>query len=276
MQNLSFIDTLTNEVLTEMLELISLEYDNFDELFEELLSEELILSEAIDSVQIKKEQRERTQRLRSAAKKGMRLRARQQTAQATERVNKGIKGKYDRRPWYKKAFSKLKKWVGKGVQALKDKTKPKNKEGDTEVVYTTAPVANIRTTTSNTTTSTSKPQEPPKPPKTDTQKRAETLRNKRQTTETKKQNNFNSFRKKAQEAKFKRMARPLSPAAVIAKKNPPAQSTSTTQPTTKKPSPLENQPKKKAIPTPTFAAGKQRKTRLNITNNQGQSTTMRP
>lgn len=275
MQNLSFIDTLTDEVLTEMLGLISLEYYNFDELFEELLSEDLILSEAIDSAQIKKDQRERTERLRAAAKKGTRLRSKQQTAQAAEKVNKGIKGKYDRRPWYKKAFSKLKKWVGKGVQALKDR----NKEDDSEVVYTTAPSTSTRRTTNTTTTTvTPKPQEAPKP-KTETQKRAETLRAKRQATETKKQNNFKSFRKKAQESRFKRMARPLSPAA-LAKKNTassqPQQPTTTPVQSTNRPNPLQGQPKKKAIPTPTFAAGKQRKTRLNITNNQGQSTTMRP
>jgi hypothetical protein len=276
MQNLSFIDTLTDEVLTEMLELISLEYDNFHELFEELLSEELILSEVVDSAQIRKEQRERTERLRAAAKKGTRLRSRQQTAQAAEKVNKGIQGKYDRRPWYKKAFGKLKKWVGKGVQALKDRSK----EDDSEVVYTTAPSTSARRTSNTTTTTTTpNPQETPKP-KTETQKRAETLRAKRQATETKKQNNFKNFRKKAQESRFKRMARPMSPAALAKKNTTPTQpqqsAPSQPQQSTNRPNPLQGQPKKKVIPTPTFAARKQRKTRLNITNNQGQSTTMRP
>lgn len=245
MQNLDFIDTLTDEVLTEMLELISLDYNNFNVLFEEVLCGELMLIESIDSVQIKKEQRERTDRLRAAAKKGTRLRAKQQTTQSTERVNSGVKGKYDRRPWYKKAFNKLKKWVGKGVEALKDRNED---EDDTETVYN-APTANARKT-HNTTTPTKSVTEPPKQ-KTDTHKRAETLRAKRQADKTKKQSNFKSFRKKAQESRFKRMASPLSPAALI---------------------------KKKAVVTPpeNKTPEKQTKKRLNITNKQGQSTVMRP
>lgn len=210
--NLEFIDTLSIEVLEEMLQDISSEYSSRDYFFEsldEFLSFEL-LTEAVDPIERRRAQKLRDATLRASAKKNVRLRQRFERKKSNEAINKGIKGKWDRRPWYKKAFSKLKKWVKKGLES---KNKESDSESDHEVVYVTrrssAPSTTRRSSTSERTNQPSSTTEQPKP-KSDLQKRAEQLRSQRKASESKKKLTFKSFRKKAQEAKFKAMPKPPS------------------------------------------------------------------
>jgi hypothetical protein len=224
---LEFIDTIPTDVLEEMLEDISLGYPSREDFYEslnEFLSYQ-ILTESAASVSA-----ERQRRLQAAANKNAtaekRRRDKFQRKQTTQKITQGVKGKYDRRPWYKKAFNKLGKWVNKGIESLKNK---KNKEDDTttEVVYTTAPstrsTSNRAVTTSNrtgATTSTNAQQQTPEQPKpkTETQIRAGKLRAERKATENKKKITYNKFKEKTKAAKFKRMPKP-DPAQILNRKS---------------------------------------------------------
>lgn len=219
--NLEFIDTIPTNVLEEMLDDISLDYssrDYFYESLDEFLSYEILNEERKDP------SAERKKRIQAAANKNAtaekRRRDKFQRKQTTAKINQGVKGKYDRRPWYQKAFGKLKKWVGKGIESLN-----KKKEDDNaDVVYVTAPTStrSRSVTTSNRATPATPTQqrpnnqqqpEPPKP-KTETQIRAGKLRAERKATENKKKITYNKFKEKAQEARFKKVPKP-SPASVL-------------------------------------------------------------
>lgn len=229
---LEFIDTIPTDVLEEMLEDISLDYPSREDFYEslnEFLSYR-ILNESASSVAA-----ERQRRLQAAANKNAtaekRRRDKFKRKQTTQKITQGVKGKYDRRPWYKKAFNKLKKWASKGIESLN-----KKKEDDTtEVVYTTAPATratsnratttastNRAVTTSNRPAATQQPTPEPPKPKTETQIRAGKLRAVRKATENKKKITYNKFKEKSQAAKFKRMPKPA-PSQVLSR--------TTTQPT---------------------------------------------
>lgn len=218
--NLDFIDTLSNEVLEEMLIDISSDYSSRDCFFEsldEFLSYEL-LTEAVDPIERRRAQRLRTATMRAAAKKNERLKGRFERKKSSEAVNKGVQGKWDRRPWYRKAFSKLKKWVKKGLES---KDKEEDSDSDREVVYVTRRTsAPSRTRTASTSTERTPAPEQPKP-KSDLQKRAEQLRSERKASEAKKRLSFKTFRKKSQEAKFKAMPKPKAPSELLKPKENP-------------------------------------------------------
>lgn len=229
--NLDFIDTISTEVLEEMLIDISSDYSSRDFFFEsldEFLSYEL-LTEAVNPVERRRAQKLRDAAIKAAAKKNTRLKARFERKKSNEAINKGIKGKWDRRPWYKKAFSKLKKWVKKGLES---KNKESDSESDQEVVYVTRRAAPSRTqrvvSSSETTrqpsserrsTPSNQPEQPK--PKSDLQKRAEEIRSQRKATEAKKKLSFKAFRKKSQEAKFKAMPKPKAPSELLKPKENP-------------------------------------------------------
>lgn len=224
--NLEFIDTIPNEVLEEMLIDISSDYlsrDYFFESLDEFLSYEL-LTEAVNPVERRRAQKLRDAAIKAAAKKNTRLKARFERKKSNEAINKGIKGKWDRRPWYRKAFSKLKKWVKKGLES---KNKEDDSESDHEVVYVTrraAPSRSQRVVTSSETSrqpSTTSNQPEQSKPKSDLQKRAEEIRSQRKASEAKKKLSFKSFRKKSQEAKFKAMPKPKAPSELLKPKPNP-------------------------------------------------------
>ena len=218
--NLDFIDTISTEVLEEMLIDISSDYSSRDFFFEsldEFLSYEL-LTEAVNPVERRRAQKLRDAAIKAAAKKNTRLKARFERKKSNEAINKGIKGKWDRRPWYRKAFSKLKKWVKKGLES---KDKEEDSDSDREVVYVTRRTsAPSRTRTVLTSTERTPAPEQPKP-KSDLQKRAEQLRSQRKASEAKKKLSFKSFRKKSQEAKFKAMPKPKAPSELLKPKENP-------------------------------------------------------
>lgn len=230
--SLEFIDTIPTDVLEEMLEYISLEYssrDYFYESLDEFLSFQLLNEDRNDP------SAERKRRIQAAANKNAtaekRRRDKFQRKQTTERITQGVKGKYDRRPWYKKAFSKLKKWAVKGIEAFN-----KNKD-DAEVVYTTTPATRSGSvTTSNRTSSASSTQQGasdpstlPKP-KTETQIRAGRLRAERRAAENKKKITYSKFKEKAKQSRFKKVPKPASPASVLSRTN--KTDTSSPKPTT--------------------------------------------
>lgn len=208
--NLEFIDTLPTEVIEEMLEDISLEYSSREDFYESL---DEFLSYQILNEDKASPSAERQKRIQAAAAKNAtaekRRRDKFQRKQSTERINQGIKGKYDRRPWYKKAFNKLKKWAKKGIESLKNK-----EDNDTEVVYTSsAPSSRTRTVTTSNSPSAAKNQPAPTPPKpkTETQIRANKLRAERKTAENKKKISYSKFKEKTKAAKFKKMPKPSAP-----------------------------------------------------------------
>lgn len=219
--NLEFIDTIPTDVLEEMLEDISLDYSSRDYFYESLddfLSYEILNEERKDP------SAERKKRIQAAVNKNAtaekRRRDKFQRKQTTAKINQGLKGKYDRRPWYQKAFNKLKKWASKGIESLNKKKGDDN----ADVVYVTAPAStrSRSVTTSNRATPATPTQqrpnnqqqpEPPKP-KTETQIRAGKLRAERKATENKKKITYNKFKERAQQSKFKKVPKP-SPASIL-------------------------------------------------------------
>ena len=221
MQTLQVIDTLTDEVLTEMLELISLDYDNnFYESLADILYDDLLM-EALTPQEIRNQQRQqrvRTAALRAANSPTSRSTKRYNTQQTTNQITQSMKGKYDRRPWYRKAFSGLKNWV-KGKL---------NSDNGSSAETSNEPVAYVRSRTSSkpvtgnitqsTVSNTSQTNNtPPVKIKSKNQDLATKIRNDRQKTRQKQLTTFNKFREKSQAAKFKQMPKPLSPSALANK-----------------------------------------------------------
>ena len=224
MQNLNFIDTLTDEVLAEMLELISLDYNtNFYECLSEVIYTDL-LTEALTPQEIRNQQREkriRTAALRSANTPTSRSTQRYNRQQSDTQVNQTMKGKYDRRPWYKRAFNGLKNWV-------KGKLTPSNQSSDETsnepITYvrrsSSSSDSNNRRTTNNTTQTNNQQNTSNTTPvkiTSSNQPAANKLRNERLKTRENKLKTFNKFKQNAQAAKFKQMPKPLSPSALANK-----------------------------------------------------------
>jgi hypothetical protein len=243
MQTLQYIDTLTDEVLTEMLELISLDYNtNFYECLSEVIYTDL-LTEALTPEEIRNQQREkriRTAALRAAKTPTSRSTQRYNRQQSDTQVNQTMKGKYDRRPWYKRAFNGLKNWV-------KGKLTPNNQSSDETsnepVTYvrrtSNSSDSNTRRTTNNTTqTNNNQNSSDTTPVKITSSKQplANKLRNERLKTRENKLKTFNKFKQNAQAAKFKQMPKPLSPSA-LANKTSSNTNINTTQSSSDTPAP---------------------------------------
>lgn len=194
------IDFLSDDVLAEMLEHLSFEYKNQNYFYESLnvfLSSELLLEDVARDAR----EKERIKRLQSASSRRDRAWQRQERKLNNAGITAAMKGKYDRRPLYKRALGRLGRWIKKGIDSINHKI---DTYGDQD---------NTTHTTSRTSSSSRDNNSTQQTPKSQSklQFTANKIRSEQEKEKNKKKTTFTKFKQKAQEAKFRAMPKPLKP-----------------------------------------------------------------